>query len=262
MDAARGVWRVAARVGTSSVFLGALLAAASWPGTAASLAPYAGLDGSWQAAMAMAAHQHLPFGTQVIWTYGPLGFLTSGQLYYAGTAIVAFLFKLAPRDRDFHRVRERHAALFAARHRGGRRVLRRISDRGHVVRLRGSARAHARRVHTAAQPGRRRRGEPRVVDRIRSSVRSDGAGEALAGHRDLRAGRDRDRVRPDPPAAPRGRVDPRPVRRCVPRGLVRHRETGSATSLPTCGAPERPQAGIRRSRSTRRTSPTTSCSPS
>jgi hypothetical protein len=80
-------------VATSSAFVGVLLAAATWPGTAAGLAPQSGLDSSWQAALAMGQHHGLRFGTQIVWTYGPLGFLTTGQLYYPATATFALVFK-------------------------------------------------------------------------------------------------------------------------------------------------------------------------
>lgn len=89
----RVAWRVAAPVARSSVFVGVLLAAATWPGNAAGLAPQSGLDSSWQAALAMAQHHGLRFGTQIVWTYGPLGFLTTGQLYYPATAMLALVFK-------------------------------------------------------------------------------------------------------------------------------------------------------------------------
>jgi hypothetical protein len=88
-------WRVIAPIATSPVALGALLAAVSWPGTAARLAPTAGLDPSWQAALAMAVHRHLDFGTQIIWTYGPFGFLTTRSLYYPVPAALALAFHFA-----------------------------------------------------------------------------------------------------------------------------------------------------------------------
>ena len=81
-DAVTRYTRRAVPILTSSVALGALLAMLSWPGTRATLAPTAGLDPSWQAALAMAAHHRLDFGTDIIWTYGPFGFLVSRSLYY------------------------------------------------------------------------------------------------------------------------------------------------------------------------------------
>jgi hypothetical protein len=43
----------------------------------------------------MAAHNGMAFGTHIVFTYGPLGFLGVQQLNYSGTAILAFLFTLA-----------------------------------------------------------------------------------------------------------------------------------------------------------------------
>jgi hypothetical protein len=43
----------------------------------------------------MAAHNSMAFGTQIVFTYGPLGFLTVQQLNYGPTAFASFLFTLA-----------------------------------------------------------------------------------------------------------------------------------------------------------------------
>ncbi len=51
-----------------------------------------GLDESWRAALAMATHHHLRFGHDFVFTYGPLGFLEQGGLYFTGTAILSSLF--------------------------------------------------------------------------------------------------------------------------------------------------------------------------
>jgi hypothetical protein len=40
------------------------------------VAPVAGLDGSWRLALSLAGKNHIPFGSRVIFTYGPLGFLS------------------------------------------------------------------------------------------------------------------------------------------------------------------------------------------
>ncbi len=90
--AGRDAWRRVAPVATSSITMGVLLAWASWPITAAQLVPQFGLDPSWQASLAMAAHRHLHFGTEVVWTYGPLGFLTTRQLYFPLQAFAALWF--------------------------------------------------------------------------------------------------------------------------------------------------------------------------
>lgn len=57
----------------------AAVAIATYP--AALVAPGPGLDSSWTIALAWAARLHLQFGTQIIWTYGPLGYL--GHQNYA-----------------------------------------------------------------------------------------------------------------------------------------------------------------------------------
>lgn len=81
------------RVGASGWVLGALVAIASWnvpvgpPGT--------GLDESWQAALYMSAERGLRFGSQIVFTYGPLGFLKIPSLWYQGLAIVAFIYSAA-----------------------------------------------------------------------------------------------------------------------------------------------------------------------
>ena len=77
----------------STWFLSLVLAAIAWPGRVSVLPPQAGLDDSWHAALAMAAHQQLPFGTRIVFTFGPLGFLNGPALYYANTAILAFIFR-------------------------------------------------------------------------------------------------------------------------------------------------------------------------
>lgn len=54
--------------------------------------PAAGLDASWNAGLSMAIHQGLQFGRQVVFTYGPLGFLQGQFLWYGDLAIIAFLY--------------------------------------------------------------------------------------------------------------------------------------------------------------------------
>jgi hypothetical protein len=71
-------------------FLGLLLFVISWP--VGSLAPVPGLDYSFVAGLHMAAHEHLQFGTQVVGTYGPLGFLRYPVLYYTWTARLSLLY--------------------------------------------------------------------------------------------------------------------------------------------------------------------------
>jgi hypothetical protein len=61
-----------------------------------------GLDPSWQAALEVATHSHLAYGTQVLWTYGPLGFLyvaASGGFFtwFSGLATLGFVYTLLSR---------------------------------------------------------------------------------------------------------------------------------------------------------------------
>ncbi|MFL5898102.1 MAG: hypothetical protein ACJ76D_06510 [Solirubrobacterales bacterium] len=54
-----------------------------------------GLDASWNAGLAMAVHQGLQFGREIVFSYGPLGFLQSPFVYYGDLAVLAFLFTAA-----------------------------------------------------------------------------------------------------------------------------------------------------------------------
>ena len=83
------------RVASSNVFLGVVLAVVAWPYPASSLVVASGLDFSWVTTLAIAAHNHLPFGTHVVFTFGPLGFLQHQQLNYRWTTALSVLFALA-----------------------------------------------------------------------------------------------------------------------------------------------------------------------
>jgi hypothetical protein len=53
-----------------------------------------GLDPSWEASLEMAIRQHLAFGTQVVFTFGPLGFLslpewTASSVWFSNLALLA-----------------------------------------------------------------------------------------------------------------------------------------------------------------------------
>ncbi len=78
---------------TSTWALGLVVALLSWKVTFATAA--IGLDNSWQAALYMATHRGLHFGTQVVFTYGPLGFLNQAFLWYSGLAAIAFVYQVA-----------------------------------------------------------------------------------------------------------------------------------------------------------------------
>ena len=73
----------------------ALLAAAlvtlvSWPFTG-DMTPLPNLDGAWQIALRQAVHDGLQFGPDLLFTYGPLGFLREPMLVYAWTARLGFV---------------------------------------------------------------------------------------------------------------------------------------------------------------------------
>lgn len=57
--------------------------------------PGPGIDPSWNAGLAMAVDQGLHFGTQVVYTYGPLGFLQSRIVFFDGLGILSFLYGAA-----------------------------------------------------------------------------------------------------------------------------------------------------------------------
>ena len=76
--------RVARVVGSTWV-LGPVLAYVTFP--LRTLATGGGTDGSWVTALHLAAQQGLQWGTQVVFTYGPLGYLTVPRLIDRGLAI-------------------------------------------------------------------------------------------------------------------------------------------------------------------------------
>jgi hypothetical protein len=78
---------------TSSGFLGALLG----PLSVRDLQTVAigGLDPSWKAAIHIAARGGRNHGSDLVFTYGPLGFLTEPILYYPSTALLSYAYSLA-----------------------------------------------------------------------------------------------------------------------------------------------------------------------
>jgi hypothetical protein len=54
--------------------------------------PGVGLDPSWNAGLAMGVDQGLHWGTEVVFTYGPLGFLQTQLVWFSGQAVLAFLY--------------------------------------------------------------------------------------------------------------------------------------------------------------------------
>jgi hypothetical protein len=71
-----------------------LATALSWP-LASDLRPDLGVDGDWRIALQLAVRHGLDFGPDVLFTYGPLGFLHYPVLVDAALARVAFAFTLA-----------------------------------------------------------------------------------------------------------------------------------------------------------------------
>lgn len=57
--------------------------------------PAAGLDPSWNAGLAIAAYEGLHFGTDVVFTYGPLGFLNSRIVFFGDLAALSFVYAAA-----------------------------------------------------------------------------------------------------------------------------------------------------------------------
>jgi len=58
--------------------------------------PVGGLDASWVTGLFMAAHDHLKFGTEIVFTYGPLGFLRFPWLVYPGDlSLISYLYSAA-----------------------------------------------------------------------------------------------------------------------------------------------------------------------
>src|ERR1700744_1019189 len=55
--------------------------------------PGVGLDASWNAGLAMAAHDGLHWGVDVVWTYGPLGFLQTQLVWFTDQTVLTFLYQ-------------------------------------------------------------------------------------------------------------------------------------------------------------------------
>jgi len=89
-------WVILRRVGSavlrSSWLWGAVVLVLSW--RLAIAGPQQGLDPSWQTGLRLAAHEHLRFGRQIIYTYGPLGFLSYPMLAYVGLARLSYVYDL------------------------------------------------------------------------------------------------------------------------------------------------------------------------
>jgi hypothetical protein len=70
--------------------LGLLLAVITWNVSLA--APSVGLDGSWIAGISMATHGGFHYGTEFVFSYGPLGFLALPLIFYSGFGVLSLLY--------------------------------------------------------------------------------------------------------------------------------------------------------------------------
>jgi hypothetical protein len=89
---ATGIPAPAIRVLGSTWLLGIVVALLSWP--LRSVSPGAGVDPSWQTALHFAAEHRLAFGTELVFTYGPLGFLKVPLIAYDGPAVASAIYSL------------------------------------------------------------------------------------------------------------------------------------------------------------------------
>ena len=91
----------------------ALAAVIFWP--QASADAVVGLDPSWQAGLALAPINHLAWGREVLFTYGPLGFLQTTAYYAFGQSILATMYQLITVGALFLGIatalRQRHAPM-------------------------------------------------------------------------------------------------------------------------------------------------------
>ncbi|MDX6604562.1 MAG: hypothetical protein QOF23_1071 [Solirubrobacterales bacterium] len=88
MSRLEGLWRQ-----PPTWLLGAVVALLSW--NVGIFPPSAGLDASWSAGLAMATQNGLQYGIQLVFSYGPLGFLQGQRLWYSDLGVLAFLFSAA-----------------------------------------------------------------------------------------------------------------------------------------------------------------------
>jgi hypothetical protein len=79
------------RATLSTPILGALIGLLTWP--ISSIAPGIGPDPSWATGLYLAFEDGLHFGTEVVFTYGPLGFLEVPGLQDGGLWMLAFVYQ-------------------------------------------------------------------------------------------------------------------------------------------------------------------------
>ncbi|MFW3114196.1 hypothetical protein MHAE_10561, partial [Mycobacterium haemophilum DSM 44634] len=63
-----------------------------WPQS--SIDPTVGLDPSWQAGLALARIHHIAWGPELVFTYGPLGFLQNSAYYSFTQAVLASIYQI------------------------------------------------------------------------------------------------------------------------------------------------------------------------
>lgn len=71
--------------------LGVVVALLTW--TVRFTLPDISLDPSWWSALYMGAHRGMQFGTEIVFTFGPLGFIHQPWLYFSDLAVIAFLYQ-------------------------------------------------------------------------------------------------------------------------------------------------------------------------
>lgn len=81
-------------IASSTWFLGFVVFALTWGGGIVPLTTPS-IDISFHAALNMAAQRGFDYGTDIVFTYGPLGFLKSYELFFADTARLAALYGIA-----------------------------------------------------------------------------------------------------------------------------------------------------------------------
>lgn len=81
------------RAAASTGVLGVVLTGLSFPPISFALSP--GLDPSWIAGLHLAAHRGLDFGSQIVVTYGPLGFLALPWGYFSSTVALSAVYVIA-----------------------------------------------------------------------------------------------------------------------------------------------------------------------
>ncbi len=77
----------------SSWVLGILVALATWG--LRFIPPLAGLEWSWNAALYMGLHRGIAFGSDIVFTFGPLGFLNRPFMWYGTMSAIAFVYQAA-----------------------------------------------------------------------------------------------------------------------------------------------------------------------